>query len=204
MSQSRFFHQSNVDAYGAAFAGAIAFVLGRETEFNRDGTVHCERDPDDPGGTTEYGIDAGSHPGVDVAHLTEAAAVAIYHRTEWTRIQGDRLPTFLALPLLDTAVNPGIERAGEWLQQALGFQGEDVDGQIGKDTWTAAGKLDAAGLLRVALAIQDSRANYYRARPAVLNGKPFRSRFLAGWLNRVDLTRRAISAAAVGGSTGPA
>ena len=60
---SRFFHQSNVDLYGAGFAVGVAFTLDRETEFNRDGTVHCERNPDNLGGTTEYGIDAGSHPG---------------------------------------------------------------------------------------------------------------------------------------------
>ena len=193
MFQSRFLRQIYIDQYGAAFAVGAAFVLDRETEFNRDGTVHCERDPDDPGGTTEYGIDAGSHPGVDVAHLTEAQAVAIYHRTEWTRICGDRLPSFLALPLLDTAVNPGSKLAVQWLQEAVGVA---ADGEIGSLTCAAVARLGGPELLRVALAVQDQRAAYYRARPAVLNGKPFRSRFLAGWLNRVDLTRAAINTGA--------
>ena len=124
MSQSHFFRPQYVQEYGGVFAGVVAFLLDRETEFNRDGTVHCERDPRDPGGTTEYGIDAGSHPGVHVVHLTQAQAVAIYHGTEWTKIAGDRLPPFLVLPLLDTAVNLGIVRAGECLQQATGFQGK--------------------------------------------------------------------------------
>ena len=196
MTQSRFFHPSVAERYGLPFAQAVAFVLDRETEFNRDGTVHCEHDPRDPGGTTMYGIDGGSHPGVDVAHLTEAQADAIYHDTEWARIAGDRLPGFLVLPMLDTAVNPGWKLAAEWLQEALGFEGSAVDGEDGNATCTAAAKLDGAGLLRAALAIQDKREAYYRARPDYLHGHPFGIAYLAGWLNRVELTRAAIHAAA--------
>ena len=55
MSPSRFFHQAYVDQYGPAFVSAVAFVLDREAESNRDGAMHCERDPDDPGGTTNPG-----------------------------------------------------------------------------------------------------------------------------------------------------
>lgn len=39
-----------------------------------------ECDPDDPGGATKYGIDARSHPGVDIAALTEDQARAIYEK----------------------------------------------------------------------------------------------------------------------------
>ena len=193
MTQSRFFHQSVIDKYGAAFAVAVAFVLDRETEFNRDGTVHCEHDPNDPGGTTMYGIDAGSHPGVDVVHLTEAQADAIYHGTEWKKIQGDRLPSFLALPMLDTAVNPGWKPACVYLQEAVGV---NPDGAVSSVTVGALGKLDGRGLLRVALAVQDKREAYYRARPDYLHGKPFGKAFLPGWLNRVNLIRAVINTAA--------
>ncbi len=188
---SRFYRQEYVSHYGEAFARAVAFVLDRETEFNRDGTVHCERDPSDPGGTTEYGIDAGSHPGVDVANLSEAQAVEIYHATEWTRIHGDALPSALALSMLDTAVNPGSGLAATWLQLAVGAS---PDGKIGEATLGAAHALDADQLKAAALSIQDARAHYYQNRPAALNGHPFRDRFLSGWMNRVNLTRAAIAA----------
>ena len=191
MSQSRFYRFEYARQYGEGFARAVAFVLDRETEFNRDGTVHCERDPNDPGGTTEYGIDAGSHPGVDVAHLKEAEAVAIYHATEWTRIRGDGLPSALTLAMLDTAVNPGVGLASVWLQLAVGAY---PDGMIGDQTLRAAHALDGAGLKKAANAIQDARAHYYMNRPEKLHGLPFRARYLAGWLNRVALTRAAINA----------
>ena len=190
---SRFYRQEYVSRYGESFARAVAFVLDRETEFNRDGTVHCERDPDDPGGTTEYGIDAGSHPGVDVAHLSESQAVAIYHATEWTRIRGDGLPSGLALSMLDTAVNPGVGLASTWLQLAVGAT---PDGQIGDATLRATHALDSSAIKQAALSIQNAREHYYRARPAYSkNGRPFGVAFLAGWLNRVNLTRAAINIA---------
>ena len=187
--QSRFYKTEYVARYGEGFARAVAFVLDRETEFNRDGTVHCERDPDDPGGTTKYGIDAGSHPGVDVADLSEAEAVNIYHSTEWTRIRGDGLPMELMLPLLDTAVNPGIGLASTWLQLAVGAS---PDGKIGDQTLRAAHALSSDDLKKAALSIQNARAHYYQNRPAELHGRPFRDEYLAGWMNRVNLTRAAI------------
>ena len=190
--QSRFYRPQYVAQYGESFARAVAFVLDRETEFNRDGTVHCERDPSDPGGTTEYGIDAGSHPGVDIANLTEAGAVDIYHKTEWARIQGDQLPAILALPMLDTAVNPGSKLAAVWLQFALQVM---PDGELGPHTILAANALSAEAARQAALSVQNARANYYHGRPAEIDGHPFRDRFLAGWLNRVNLTRAAIGAA---------
>lgn len=191
MSQ-RFLRSAYCDKYGVPFAVAVAFVLDRETEFLHDGSVKVERDPDDPGGTTKYGIDAGSHPGVDVANLTEAGAVDIYHRTEWTAIRGDNLPGALALSMLDTAVNPGSKLAAVWLQLALGVS---PDGLIGALTINAAKALDLAHLKTVALQIQSAREHYYLTLPAQKNGHPFRDRFLAGWLDRVNLTRAAINAA---------
>lgn len=44
-------------------------------------------------------------------------------------------------------------------------------------------------------AVSNSEA-YYRARPDYRGGKPFGKAFLPGWLNRVNLTRQAINAAA--------
>ena len=190
--QSRFYRPQYAASYGESFARAVAFVLDRETEFERDGTIHCERDPNDPGGTTKYGIDAGSHPGVDIPNLTEADAVTIYHATEWARIQGDKLPAILALPMLDTAVNPGSKLAVVWLQFALQVM---PDGVIGPHTILELSVLDTAAAKAAALSVQNARANYYHGRPAEIDGHPFRDRFLKGWLARVDLTRAAIAAA---------
>ena len=53
-----------------------------------------------PGGTTKYGIDQASHPGVDVANLTQDQAVAIYHQ-EWLAHNLDALPDKLAIAAFD-------------------------------------------------------------------------------------------------------
>ena len=183
--------------YSPAFLGAVGFVLEREVEFvggyQGDWShVRVERDPADPGGATKYGIDAENHGLADaaVAALTLEQAVDAYHRIEWAGIRGDLLPAALALPMLDTAVNPGVRLAVRYLQAAVGAT---ADGWIGPATLAALAKLTPAGCRQAAAAVQDARAAYYRARPATLRGRPFRTRFLPGWLDRVALTRQAVA-----------
>lgn len=122
----------------AAFAQAFTFVVGAEGGFTDD--------PGDPGNWTggavgvgqcngtKYGISAASYPTLDIADLTEVEAQAIYLRDYWMPIQGDQLPTALALVVFDGAVNSGVAQSAMWLQTATGVT---ADGAIGPETLSA-------------------------------------------------------------------
>ncbi len=160
------------------------FVLTRETEYGRGGVVKVERDPNDPGGTTKYGIDQRSHPDVDIAGLTRDEAKEIYYKVEWSRCRCDELPQPWDMAVFDSAVNPGMG----WTIPALqGIAGTKVDGFIGPKTIAAVQKIAASGTKLEAFL--RARQLYYQARPNTLKGKPFRTRFLKGWLARVDELR---------------
>ena len=49
----------------------------------REGGAKLTKDPDDPGGTTKYGISKRANPDVDVENLTEDEAVLIYLDKYW-------------------------------------------------------------------------------------------------------------------------
>jgi lysozyme family protein len=162
----------------ARFLECVKFVLARE------GGAHIDRDPNDPGGTTKYGIDQRDHPNVDVVNLTEAEAIEIYRHEAWDKARCAEMKAPWDLAVLDSAVNPGIGWVGTNLQKAVGAK---VDGLIGPKTLAAvnaAGDQELINFLR-------ARCTYYRKRPAKLNGKPFRDRFLDGWLNRVEILAEA-------------
>jgi len=88
----------------------IPFILEWETEYNKDGSVRTERDPDDPGGTTRYGIDQRSHPRVDINSLTLEQAKDIYFK-EWTNANIEDMPTGLGEVYFNALVNAGEGRA---------------------------------------------------------------------------------------------
>lgn len=189
---ARYFRPVYVQRYGATFAAAVAFVLAREIELDKNGQVIVERDASDPGGTTKYGIDARGHRLSDkeIAALTEAEAVDIYHRLEWAAIRGDVLGrSDLATVLLDTAVNPGMGVVVKWLQSALHV---NADGAFGPLTLTEVQHLTDATAPTVLLNVLRSREAYYRARPEKIKGRIFRDKYIAGWLNRVRLLRREV------------
>lgn len=167
----------------------IEFVLVRETEYNRDGTVKVERDPNDPGGTTKYGIDQRDHPHVDVAHLTRAEAEEIYRENEWTRCRCGELKAPWDLAVFDSAVNPGIGWTIPHLQEVAGVK---MDGFVGPKTIAA---VNALPLEKVNVFLAKREA-YYNGLPAKKNGRPFRDRFIAGWLSRVVELRRATASLA--------
>lgn len=186
------FHRSIYAArYGAGFARAVAFVLARETVLTRQGAVVTTRDPNDPGGTTKYGIDARGHrmSDAEVAALTEAEAVDIYHREEWARVRGALLPPDLDLVMLDTAVNPGWGLAIRWLQRAMGC---NADGKFGPLTLACVQHLDADAEKAAIKSILAARLAYYWSLPAKKRGRPFRDRFIGGWSARVNLCRKEV------------
>lgn len=91
---------------------AIAFVLRWEGGLAND--------PDDPGGLTNMGISKRSYPDLDIAHLTRDQAVAIYQRDYWQASGADKLDWPLSLMHFDTAVNCGVSRANQLLQDSGG------------------------------------------------------------------------------------
>ena len=87
------------------FDASMPFVLRWE------GGSKCTKDPQDPGGTTKYGISQRHHPEVDVENLTEEQAKKIYFEEYWVKAECEKLPWPDCLVHLDTAVNLGVARA---------------------------------------------------------------------------------------------
>lgn len=92
---------------------------------------------DDAGGLTKYGISQAAYPGLDIASLTKADAIAIYKRDYWDKAQCEEIPYPLDIMLFDTAVNHGVTAAVKILQESLGIT---ADGVIGQETRAAARK----------------------------------------------------------------
>ncbi len=167
------------------FDRAVKFELEHETEFRTghygdDAFVLTEHDEDDPGGTTKYGIDQRSHPGVNIAKLTKAQAIEIYRNDYWTRAQCDALPDGFAEACFDIAVNNGLGQSAKMLQFAVGTK---VDGWVGKLTLAAAQKAGTPGLLR----LLNRREDFYRA---LVKEKPKMKKWLKGWVNRNNDLRK--------------
>lgn len=163
----------------SAFATAMDFVLRWE-----GGHVN---DPDDPGGETNYGISKRAHPDVDIARLTPAKAMIIYHELYWKRLGLDQLPAKVAIAMMDTAVNMGKRRAVQMLQQGFnelaGGGHLAVDGRLGPLTRRAINAWCGDSPEReIELAEQVWLRRIVRYRR--LGAKPKYAKFLDGWLNR--------------------
>ena len=111
------------------FLNFAPFIFEWETEFNRNGSVRTEHDPDDPGGTTRYGIDQRSHPHVDVEHLTKDQATQIYW-DEWLDAGCDAMPTKTGECYFNAAVNCGAGRARQFLRESKGSPVEFLNSQV--------------------------------------------------------------------------
>jgi len=162
------------------FQVCASFVIARETSYDRAGFPIVDRDKNDPGGTTKYGIDQRSHPRVQIAALTREEAVEIYRDEKWNRFRCGDMKAPWDLAVFDSSVNPGEGWVGTHLQRAVGAK---VDGWIGDKTIAS---VNAATNQQLIEFLRD-RCEYYRQRPAKLNGKPFRERYLKGWLARVEI-----------------
>lgn len=112
------------------FERALAEILHYE-----GGYVHDSRDP---GGETNHGITrttARAHGYYGSMRTIPMSIVnRIYHRSYWSAVRGDELPTGVDLAVFDFAVNSGPQRATEFLQRAVGV---DDDGSIGPVTLAA-------------------------------------------------------------------
>ena len=116
-----------------SFDRAVAMVLRHEGGYVND--------PKDPGGETRFGISKRAYPDVDILHLTEDEAKAIYKRDYWDKLRPDEIPEPLAICLFDAAVNMGRDKAVRLLQRACGVA---QDGVMGGNTIAAANRLSEA------------------------------------------------------------
>lgn len=144
------------------FYNFIPWILHWETEFQKghDGDwnfVRVEHDPDDPGGTTKYGIDQRSHPGVDIANLTKDGAITIYLH-EWVVEGCEMMSVGLGEVYYNAAVNCGVGRAKRLLAAVGGLRGSPRH------------------------YILEQKAFYQRLAKA----RPVDQKYLRGWDNRLD------------------
>jgi len=171
----------------ARFLDFIPLVLSLETEHHRDGSVRVERDGNDPGGTTKYGIDQRAHPRVDIAALTEEGARAIYF-AEWQKAPCDELPRPFGELVFDVFVNGGHPIL--WLQTALREAG---DGGVVSDGWcgvqTLAAAQSAAEYAPTAEAVIHRFCEQRAARFRTLAEQPRFRRYITGWLRRNETLR---------------
>ena len=137
--------------------------------------------PADPGGRTNFGITQAfldaNYPGTDVLDLTPSKAKGIYFEHFYRQWTGRSW--YLNGVMFDTAVNFGLRGSREFLQEALGFTGDAVDGRVGPIT---LGKLDATkDHDELAREIVKGRIAYRHLRVAQ---NKTQSVFLKGWLRR--------------------
>ncbi len=161
------------DDYSPEFLTAVECVLANEGGYSSN--------PADPGGATNFGISARSHPGLAVADLTRDAAVEIYWREWWLRFGFARLPAAIAAKTFDLAVNMGAGDAIQCLQRALRACGRPAteDGVIGADTAAQAARADPAALMA---ALRSELAAHYRLVAANQGHRD--QEFIKGWLTR--------------------
>ena len=132
--------------------------------------------PHDPGGETNYGISKRAYPHLDIAHLTQADAEAIYKRDYWDRVRGDDLPAGVDYCVFDEAVNSGVGHAAKSLQAIVGTT---QDGAIGPETIRAALNSSATNIIG---RLCDRRLAY-------LESLPTWGTFGKGWTNRITSVR---------------
>jgi lysozyme family protein len=105
--------------------------------------------PLDPGGPTNKGITQRVYDAYcdylrlkkqSVANIKDSEVSDIYNKQYWKPIKGDSLPCGLDYAVFDFGVNSGIARAVKYLQLAVGFRGNDVDGILGLMTLSAVDK----------------------------------------------------------------
>jgi len=161
-------------------------------------------DPDDPGGTTKFGVslrwlaraglldlNGDGHPdgdidldgdidADDIRGLTRATAGWLYRRHWWDRYDYDDLPPAIAVKTFDLSVNMGARQAHRCLQRAVRACWWPLadDGLIGPKTRSAIAAAPPEPLLS---AFCSEAAGFYRQLAATDSR---RTKYLDGWLNR--------------------
>lgn len=157
---------------------ALAFTLKEE-----GGYVNNQHDS---GGETNHGIthatydayrDSIKQPRQSVQLITDAEVRTIYDEMYFQPAKCPQMHSPLDCVVFDWAVNGGVPRAIQTLQDALGVPG---DGIFGPHT---AAALASADVWDTCKAFNNIRREWYQNR---VKQKPDQQVFLAGWLGRVD------------------
>lgn len=159
------------------YTTAQAFVLTAEGKYVNN--------PLDPGGPTNLGVTQHAwsiwigHPATiaDIKALTPAIIAPFYKATYWRPVNGDKLPPAIAMLVYQAAVNMGVKRAAQFLQDIVGT---NDDGDIGPASLVAIrNKVTAIGQTALMVMYCDRLRTYYRTLSTF-------SEFGNGWLNRVN------------------
>ncbi len=145
----------------------------------REGGDRITKDPDDPGGTTKFGISQRAHRDVDIENLEYKQAVEIYHDHYYKPSKANKLPLDIQEQYLDMVVNIGYARAAKVLQRATNAKSKAdlaVDGKIGPKTIAAvkSSKLEPGRLAAY-------RVLYYAK---LCQRKPVMYKYYYGWYRR--------------------
>ena len=182
----------STEAFEAAVDHAMLYEVGGFWELTPDveaGLIETREqrkavgyvdDPLDRGGETKFGIAKNANPDVDIYHLTWDDAKEIYFNRYWLAGRCDEMPGRVAVLHFDGCVNHGIPRAGKFIQRALGIS---ADGIIGPATLDAIHNSDP---IELCLNVCSQREQFYRD---IVSRNPNQSRFLRGWLRRVNEMR---------------
>jgi len=173
------------------FVSSLNFVLAHECvyapgHYNDLNFVVCEDVPGDAGGCTKFGIDAASHPGVNIPDLTLARATSLYHDGEWTQCSGDSLPAGIDTAVFDCAVNNGVRTSIILLQRSIlacGAYKLEVDGLLGPATLEAVETVCATAKWGLIEHLLELRRDHYAN---IVSQHPGDAKFIPGWLNRVN------------------
>ena len=146
-------------------------------------------DPLDSGGRTNLGVtqrvweEFVGHPvtEADMKALTPEKIAPMYKLKYWNPSYCEVLPKGLDYVVFDFAVNAGTGRSVKTLQQAIGCV---ADGVIGPKTMAAINDANPKDLIAK---FSDARADFYQG---IVARKPDQARFIKGWLNRVEESRK--------------
>lgn len=166
-----------------AFRHALLFVLPFEGGYVND--------PSDRGGETNFGIsdkrdgvadgmtdiDGDGKPDTRIRDLTVDQAGQIYFRDYWFPAYCPKWADGISLFVFDSAVQHGVKKAVQLLQEAVGVTS---DGIVGAKTRAAIASFDPQYLLtRLFL----RRSRYYAD---IIKSNASQGKYLNGWFNRLD------------------
>ena len=146
-------------------------------------------DPLDSGGRTNLGVtqrvweEFVGHPvtEADMKALTPEKVAPMYKMKYFNPSYCEKLPKGLDYLAFDFAVNAGSGRSVKCLQGVIGVV---QDGVIGPRTMAAINAANPKDLINK---FSDARADFYQG---IVARKPDQARFIKGWLNRVEESRK--------------
>ncbi|TMN39078.1 glycosyl hydrolase 108 family protein [Pseudoalteromonas sp. S2755] len=157
------------------FADSIIPILYLEGGLRADGGINNVAS--DRGGLTKFGISQRAYPNLNIAELTLAQAVRLYHRDYWRPMYCESMNTGSALMLLDGAVQHGVPGMTQLVQRYVGAK---PDGRFGSKTLQACQSILPNQLI-IGLSLRRAR-KYAR----ICANDPTQRPNLEGWYNRLE------------------